>query len=83
MCGYEEDMKKLTQECEACQANKQNSLTLGLLQPLTVPNQVWSNIAMDFIEGLPLSKGYTTIMVVVDQFIKYGHFIALGHAFAA
>ena len=32
---------------------------------------------MDFIVGLPLSKGYTTIMVVVDHLSKYAHFAVL------
>lgn len=29
---------------------------------------------MDFIEGLPLSKGYTTITVAVDRLSKYANF---------
>ena len=30
---------------------------------------------MDFIVGLPLSKGFDAIMVVVDKFTRYGIFI--------
>lgn len=32
---------------------------------------------MDFIEGLPRLNGVDTILVVVDQLTKFGHFVAL------
>ena len=51
----------------------------SLLQPLLVPTQAWQCLAMDFIVGLPKSNGKTIILVVVDRYTKYAHFVALRH----
>lgn len=82
--GMLADIKKFIRECPVCQVNKPETLhPPSLLQPLPVPSRVWSNISMDFIEGLPLSHGFSVILVVVDRFTKYGHFMALSHPYTA
>jgi hypothetical protein len=70
--------------CVTCQRNKTETLhPVGLLQPLDVPSQVWADIYVDFIEGLPKVGGKSVILTVVDRISKYAHFIALGHPYTA
>ncbi|WVZ81602.1 hypothetical protein U9M48_028957, partial [Paspalum notatum var. saurae] len=52
-------------------------------QPLPVPDTAWQVISMDFVEGLPLSGRADCILVVVDFFTKYTHFIPLHHPYTA
>jgi hypothetical protein len=71
-------------ECHTFQKNKsENVKTPSLLQPLPIPQAPFVDISMDFVEGLPNSKGKNIILVVVDRFNKYAHFIALSHPHTA
>ncbi|KAK1683724.1 hypothetical protein QYE76_044572 [Lolium multiflorum] len=77
-------VRDLVGSCVTCQRNKTETLRpAGLLQPLDVPSQVWADISMDFIEGLPKVGGKSVILTVVDRFSKYAHFIPLGHPYTA
>ena len=82
--GMKAMVKKVVEECNVCrQAKVERVAYPGLLQPLLVPGGTWEAVTMDFIEGLPSSEGRNAILVVVDRFTKYGHFIALTHPFTA
>ncbi|KAL9432999.1 hypothetical protein AB3S75_027913 [Citrus x aurantiifolia] len=69
-------------KCVVCQKTKSETLQpAGLLQPLPVPCQVWKDISLDFIEGLPNSRGRDTIFVIVDRLSK--RFLSLSRPFTA
>jgi hypothetical protein len=38
---------------------------------------------MDFIDGLPKCNGYSMILVILDHFTKYAHFLPLQHPYTA
>jgi hypothetical protein len=76
-------VREFMQNCVVCQQNKTEHLHPGgLLHPLPVPQQVWSDIVMDFIDGFPKVGGKSVILMVVDQFSKYAHFIPLSHPYS-
>ena len=64
--GMRSDIAKFEADCETCQRNKILTTTpTGLLLPIPLPLQVWDEITMDFIEGLPRVEGCSTILVAV------------------
>jgi hypothetical protein len=82
--GLKTDVENFVKQCGVCQHAK-HELThpAGLLQPLPIPKGAWRDLSLDFIEGLPLSDGSNVILVVVDRFTKFSHFIPLRHPFTA
>lgn len=82
--GLSKEVKKFVSECHTCQQNHYETIhPPGLLQPNKIPDKAWTDISMDFIEGLPSSNGKTVILVVVDRLTKYGHFFPLAHPYTA
>ena len=75
--GFKEFVQPYCKSCTTCsRAKLKRHKPYGLLKQLLVPERPWNSISIDFIEQLPLSSGYTSILVVVDRLSKQGIFIA-------
>ena len=60
--GMRKDVRSFIRSCSVCQQCKYDcSPYPRLLQPLPIPNRIWSKISMDFIEWLPKSNGFTML----------------------
>jgi hypothetical protein len=69
-------VKEYTNRCERCARMKPSTLAPpGKLRPLELPNIPWAEVTADFTTDLPVSKGFDSILVVVDRFTKEVEFI--------
>jgi hypothetical protein len=69
--GQSRDVRTFVENCDGCGSNKAwRTLRHGLLKPLPIPHRIWSEISVDFITTLPMSKGYSNIVVVTDRLSK-------------
>lgn len=51
--GLKKSFKSFVSTCDTCKQNNYVAIKPpGLLQPLPIPSQIWTDIAMDFIESL-------------------------------
>ena len=75
--GLKRDVEIYVAGCAVCQRTKLNTQgEHGHLRTLEVPERPWQHITMDFIEKLPESNGYDSILVVVDRLTKWAIFIS-------
>ena len=62
--------------CMTCmRAKPKQHKPYGFLKQLPIPKCPWDAISMDFIEKLPKSAKYNSILVVVDRLTKKALFI--------
>ena len=70
------NVAKIVAQCRTCQLAKAKKQNIGLYTPLPVPHELWKDVSMNFVLGLPrTTRGHDYILIVVDRFSKMTHFI--------
>ena len=70
------DVQQFCKSCVTCMRSKpQRHKPYGSLKQLPIPEWPWNSISMDFIEKLPSSSRFDTILVIVDWLTKQAIFI--------
>ena len=71
-------MEQYVKLCVTCQQNRtQFRKEAGLLRPLPIPTKCWKSVSMDFMTHFLESKGFDSIIVVVDRVSKMAHFVPM------
>ena len=71
--GSNQDVRRFVKNCDVCgRTSIWRDKKKGLLKPLPVPSQIWREISMDFITGLPPSGSdkITILLVITDRLSK-------------
>jgi transposase InsO family protein len=70
--GLSRDIRQFLPNCDICGSKAiWREKRRGLLKPLPIPERQWSEISIDFITDLPVSRsGATSVMVITDRLFK-------------
>ncbi|MBW0537845.1 hypothetical protein O181_077560 [Austropuccinia psidii MF-1] len=69
-------IKDYVSSCQQCSRKKSiHHKNFGLLKPPQLPSGPWNSLSIEFINQVPLSKSFDSILVVVDRFSKMEIFI--------
>ena len=73
------DVATFVAKCMTCQQVKaEHQRPANLLQPLPISERKWDKITIDFVTGLPRTRGKNdAIWVIVDQMTKTAYFILI------
>lgn len=74
--GLASDVRAFVDGCQSCQRSKPSHHSpYGSLKSLNIAERPWEEISLDFVEPLPASGGFDSILVVVDRLTKWAIFI--------
>ena len=70
-------VKKYVCYCDTCKRSKGSRFKKqGVLRPLSVPDQRWQDISIDFVTDIPAVKGANAICNIIDRLSKERHHLA-------
>ena len=88
--NMKDKVTKFIKNCVQCQQNKHSThAKYGEAQAMEPPTAPWTNITMDFVTQLPISKDpvtgyeYDAIFNVVDRCTKAAEFVPFRHSYTA
>ena len=75
--GMTSDIRQYVETCPVCQMEKtDHTLARGKLQPTEIPDKKWSEVSLDFITDLPVTRnGKDSILTVVDKATRMVHLL--------
>jgi hypothetical protein len=70
--GLDHDVEEYIRSCDSCARNKASTQSpAGLLHPMPVPSNRFSEMALDFVGPVPKSNGFDMILGMTDRLINY------------
>ena len=82
--GMKRDVLQYVARCLNCQKIKAERIKYsGKLQLINAPQMKWECISMDFIIGLPMSRGFDSIFIVADMLTKVAHLFPVRKDYSA
>ena len=75
--GMTGNIREYVETCPVCQVEKaDHTLSRGKLQSTSIPEKKWSDVSLDFVTDLPVTKGgKDSILTVVDKATRMVHLI--------
>jgi hypothetical protein len=70
--GLDHDVKEYIRSCDSCARNKTSTQPpTGLLHPMLVPSNRFSEMALNFVGPVPKSNGFDMILGMTDRLTNY------------
>jgi len=69
--GMRRDISAWCRTCTACQSSKVQQHVKAPVQPIIVPERAFSHVHVDIVGPLPLSRGYSYLLTVIDRTTRW------------